>query len=208
MEIQVLRKKSKDDSKEIAKLKYENEDLQCCLMSSMEDNDSLKKQIKELKEKSNSQDFSSSAVFNTQENLKMKADFADLKSAVEELNSNLLKVNQENDVLLASNKSLSEKIDLLKDQVKKQKCRASVAEFEVESLRKCKDELAQKVQSLEHNNNNNNYNNNNVMTSTYDNNAKASLCDSLYNNNGQHFAEQGFGSPNVSSIYFDIIIGV
>ena len=98
MEIQVLRKKSKDDSKQIAKLKYENEDLQCCLMSSMEDNDSLKKQIKDLK-KNNV--LEPSVVITTKEKLKMQAEFADLKSIDGELNANLLKVGQQNDALLA-----------------------------------------------------------------------------------------------------------
>ena len=45
----MLRKKSKDNSKEIATLKYENTDLESCLVSSMEEIASLKRQIKELK---------------------------------------------------------------------------------------------------------------------------------------------------------------
>ena len=190
MEIQVLRKKSKDDSKQIAKLKYENEDLQCCLMSSMEDNDSLKKQIKELKE-NNVQE--PSVVIATKENLKMQAEFADLKSIVGELNSNLLKVGQQNDALLASNNSLLEKISLLENQVKEQTCKASVAEFEVESLRRCKDDLTQKLQSLEHKTNI--YA---TASTKLDNNAMTSTRDSFYNKNVRHSSYQGFGSPNVS----------
>ena len=49
MEIQVLRKKSKDDSKEIVQLKYENEDLQNSLTCSMEEIASLRQQVKDLK---------------------------------------------------------------------------------------------------------------------------------------------------------------
>ena len=150
MEIQVLRKKSKDDSKEIAKLKYENEDLQCCLMSSMEVNDSLKKQIEELKKKhcitSNlkpNENISSSIV--NEDNLKI---IKDLKASVQELNAKLLEVNNNNVALEVSNKSFLEKINLLKDEVKEEKCRASKAEFEVESFQRCKHNLEQQFQAL------------------------------------------------------------
>ena len=49
MEIQVLRKKSKENSKEITNLKYENADLQSCLVTAMEEIASLKKENKQLK---------------------------------------------------------------------------------------------------------------------------------------------------------------
>lgn len=45
MEIQVLRKKSKDDSKEIIQLKYKNDDLQNSLTCSMEEIASLRRQV-------------------------------------------------------------------------------------------------------------------------------------------------------------------
>ena len=156
MVIQVLRKKSKDDSKEIANLKYQNEDLQCCLMSSMEGVDSLKKQIQELKKnnkhsasseaKSKTEDISLSVV--KQENLKLKTDVADLKSSIQELNTKFLETDHQNDALQKSNLSLFKKVDLLKDQVKEQLCKASKAEFEVESFRRYNKDLVQKLQSL------------------------------------------------------------
>ena len=163
MVIQVLRKKSKDDSKEIANLKYQNEDLQCCLMSSMEGVDSLKKQIQELKKnnkhsassevKSKTEDISISVV--EEENLKLKTDVArSLESSIKELNTKLLETDHQNDALQKSNLSLLKKVDLLKDQVKEQLCKASKAEFEVESFRRYNKDLVQKLQPLKHNNNN------------------------------------------------------
>ena len=168
MEIQVLGKKSKDDSKEIANLKYQNEDLQCFLMSSMKNVDLLKKQIIELKKnnkhsassevKSKNEDISSSVV--EQENLKMKTDIAGLKSSIQELNTKFLETDHKNDALQKSNLSLLKKVDLLNDQVKEQLCKASKAEFEVESFRRYNKDLVQKLQSLKHNNDNNNISNN------------------------------------------------
>ena len=186
MEIQVLRKKSKDDSKEIAKLKYENEDLQCCLMSSMEDNDSLKKQIKELKKKQcassnlESKESISSSIVN-EDNLKI---IKDLKASVQELNTKLLEVDNSSVALEESNKSLFEKINLLKDEVKRQKGRASKAEFEVESFQRCKYNLEQQIQSLKYQRDNSSNNVTNTSNRPY----------------------QEFGSPNVRKIilfYFD-----
>ena len=181
MEIQVLRKKSQDDSKEIAKLKYENEDLKCCLMTSMEDNDSLKKQIRELKasEKYCSTPDQKPDVEVKKEDLKMKSDIASLKSSIQQLDKKFLEVAHNNDVLHKSNKSLLEKIDLLKDEVKEQKCKASKAEFEVESLRRCKHDLTQQLQILKCREDNINRNSN------------------AYNR-----PYQGFGSPNVRKLHF------
>ena len=140
MEIQVLRKKSKDDSKEIAKLKYENEDLQCCLMTSMEDNDSLKRKIRELKKinKHSPLPEDQKPAVAKNNNLKTKSDIANLKCSVQQLDKNLLEAVQKNNALHKSNKSLLENIDLLKDQLKQEKFKASKAEFEVENLQKCK----------------------------------------------------------------------
>ena len=196
MVIQVLRKKSKDDSKEIAKLKYQNEDLQCCLMSSMEGVDSLKKQIQELKKnnkhsassevKSKTEDISLSVA--KEENLKMKTDIADLKSSIQKLNTKFLETDHQNHALQKSNLSLLKKVDLLKDQVKEQLCKASKAEFEVESFRRYNKDLVQKLQSLKHNNNNSLCN---ATTSS------ASFDNNISNNSyGRHY--QGFGSPNVN----------
>ena len=132
MVIQVLRKKSEDDSKKIVKLKYENEDLQCCLMSSMEGVDLLKKQIQELKKnnkhsassevKSKTEDISLSVV--KEENVKLKTDIAGLKSSIQELNTKFLETDHKNDALQKSNLSLLKKVDLLKDQVKEQLCKS------------------------------------------------------------------------------------
>ena len=201
MVIQVLRKKSMDDSKVIAKLKYQNEDLQCCLMSSMEGVDSLKKQIQELKKnnkhsassevKSKTEDISLSVV--KEENLKLKTDIAGLKSSIQELNTKCLETDHQNDALQKSNLSLLKKVDLLKDQVKEQLCKASKAEFEVESFRRYNKDLVQKLQSLKHNNNNNNSLCNATTSSdSFDNNISN-------NSYGRHY--QGFGSPNVSILY-------
>ena len=197
MVIQVLRKKSKDDSKEIANLKYENEDLQCCLMSSMEGVDSLKKQIQELKKnnkhsassevKSETEDIYLSVV--KEENLKLKTDVAGLKSSIKEFNSKLLETGHQNDALQKSNLSFLKKVDLLKDQVKEQLCKASKAEFEVESFRRYNKDLVQKLQSLQLNNNNNSLRNATASSDSFDNNISN-------NSYGQHY--QGFGSPNVS----------
>ena len=197
MEIQVLRKKSKDDSKEIANLKYQNEDLQCCLMSSMEDVDSLKKRIQELKKnnkhsassevKSKTEDISLSVV--KQENLKMKTDIAGLKSSIQELNTKFLETDHQNDALQKSNLSLLKKVDLLKDQVKEQLCKASKAEFEVESFRRYNKDLVQKLQSFKHNNNNNSLRNATTSSDSFNNNTSN-------NSYGRYY--QGFGSPNVS----------
>ena len=150
-------------------------------MSSMEDNDSLKKQIKEL-EKNNKycpssdlkskEDISPSIILN-KDNLMIK----DLKASVEELNAKLLKVAHNNDALHQDNKSLFKKINLLKDEVKEQKCRASKAEFEVESLRKCKVDFSQPLQTLKCYNDNNNSNNNSYIRQY-----------------------QGFGTPNVRKL--------
>ena len=199
MVIQVLRKKSKDNSKEIANLKYENEDLQCCLMSSMEGVDSLKKQIQELKKnnkhsassevKSKTEDISLSVV--KEENLKLKTDIAGLKSSTQELNTKFLETDHQNDALQKSNLSLLKKVDLLKDQVKEQLCKASKAEFEVESFRRYNKDLVQKLQSLKHNNNNS-LCNATTSSASFDNNISN-------NSHGRHY--QGFGSPNVSILY-------
>ena len=175
MEIQVLRKKSQDDSKEIAKLKYENEDLKCCLMTSMEDNDSLKKQIRELKE--TGKHCSTPDQKPVVVEVKMKSDIASLKSSIQQLDKKFLEAAHNNDVLHKSNKSLLEKIDLLKDEVKEQKCKASKAEFEVESLRRCKHDLTQQLQILKCREDNINRNSN------------------AYNR-----PYQGFGSPNVRKL--------
>ena len=199
MEIQVLRKKSKDNSKEIANLKYQNEDLQCCLMSSMEGVDLLKKQIQELKKnnkhstssevKSKTEDISLSVV--KQENLKMKTDIADLKSSIKELNTKFLETDHQNDALQKSNLSLLKKVDLLKDQVKEQLCKASKAEFEVESFRRYNKGLVQKLQSFKHNNNNNSLRNA-ITSSDSFNSFNNNISNNPY---GRHY--QGFGSPNV-----------
>ena len=175
MEIQVLRKKSQDDSKEIAKLKYENEDLKCCLMTSMEDNDSLKKQIRELKE--TGKHCSTPDQKPVVVEVKMKSDIASLKSSIQQLDKKFLEAAHNNDVLHKSNKSLLEKIDLLKDEVKEQKCKASKAEFEVESLRRCKHDLTQQLHILKCREDNINRNSN------------------AYNR-----PYQGFGSPNVRKL--------
>ena len=199
MVIQVLRKKSKDNSKEIANLKYENEDLQCCLMSTMEGVDSLKKRTQELKKnnkhsasseaKSKTEDISLSVV--KQENLKLKTDVADLKSSIQELNTKFLETDHQKDALQKSNLSLLKKVDLLKDQVKEQLCKASKAEFEVESFRRYNKDLVQKLQSFKHNNNNSLCN---ATTSS------ASFDNNISNNSyGRHY--QGFGSPNVNILY-------
>ena len=172
MEIQVLRKKSQDDSKEIAKLKYENEDLKCCLMTSMEDNDSLKKQIKELENNCDLKSNDDVISIVKEDNLMIK----DLKVSVQELNTKLLEVGHKNDILFKDNMSLLEKIDLLKDEVKEQKCKSSKAEFEVESLRRCKQDLTQQLQILKYREYKiNNNNNSNTYNRRY----------------------QGFGTPNV-----------
>ena len=197
MVIQVLRKKSEDDSKEIAKLKYENEDLQCCLMSSTEGVDSLKKQIQELK-KNNKHSASSEIKSKTEvislsvaKEEKMKSDIAGLKSSVQELNTKFLETDHQNDALQKSNLSLLKKVDLLKDQVKEQLCKASKAEFEVESFRRYNKDLVQKLKSLKHNNNNSLCN---ATTSS------ASFDNNISNNSyGRHY--QGFGSPNVTILY-------
>jgi len=175
MEIQVLRKKSQYDSKEIANLKYENEDLQCCLMTSMEDNDSLKKQIKAMKktEKHHSTPDQKPVVEVKKEDLKMKSDIASLKSSIQQLDKKFLEAAHNNDILHKSNKSLLEKVDLLKDEVKEQKCKTSKSEFEVESLRRCKHDLTQQLQVLKCQEDNINGNSN------------------AYNR-----PYQGFGSPN------------
>ena len=137
MEIQVLRKKSRDDSKEIVNLKYQNEDLQCCLMSTMEDVDLLKKQIQKFKknnkhsassEVKSKNDTSSSML--KQENLKMKTEIADLKSTVHELNAKLLKADHQNDDLQKSNLTLMKKVDILRDQPSKRSSqRANLQSF-------------------------------------------------------------------------------
>ena len=198
MVIQVLHKKSKDDSKEIANLKYQNEDLQCCLMSTMEDVDSLKKQIQELKKnkhsassevKSKTEDISLSVA--KEENVKLKTDIAGLKSSIQELNTKFLETDHQNDALQKSNMSLLKKVDLLKDQVKEQLCKASKAEFEVESFRRYNKDLVQKLQSLKHNNNNS-LCNATTSSASFDNNTSN-------NSYGRHY--QGFGSPNVSILY-------
>ena len=128
-----------------------------------------------------------------EENLKMKTDIAGLKSSIKELNTKFLETDHQNDALQKSNLSLLKKVDLLKDQVKEQLCKASKAEFEVESFRRYNKDLVQKLQSLKHNNNNNN--NNSLSNAT----TSSDSFNSNISNNGRHY--QGFGSPNVNILY-------
>ena len=144
MEIQVLRKKSKEDSKEIRKLKFQNEDLQTSLIDSMEEIDTLKKQLKGMK---NEEKCSLKSLKSGRQTIPMKV-------LVEQQKEMISKIEQQNKILQKNNEGLLIELKSVKAELDQQTTKAADAKIEIHSLKQCKNELLQKLRSFEFSKNN------------------------------------------------------